>query len=42
MTLDPEEGLTSEQAREIDRVYRDYPHLHDDPFIDLHQEEWFA
>ncbi len=42
MTLDPEEGLTSEQAREIDRVYRDYPHLHDDPFIDLHQEAWFA
>jgi hypothetical protein len=42
MTLDPAEALTGEQISEIDRVYRDYPHLHDDPFVDLHQEDWFS
>lgn len=42
MTLDPAEALTPEQVGEIDRLYRDYPHLHDDPFVDLHQEAWFC
>jgi len=25
---------------EIDRVYRDYPHLHDDDFVREHLREW--
>jgi hypothetical protein len=28
------------QREEIDRVYRDYPHLNDDAFIAAHREEW--
>ena len=31
--LDPKEGLSPGQAEEIDRVYRMYPHLHDDAFV---------
>lgn len=31
--LDPEEGLSAGQAREIDRVYRGYPGLNDDDFV---------
>ena len=31
--LDPEEGLSSGQKEEIDRVYKSYPHLHDDDFV---------
>ena len=25
---------------EYDRVYRAYPHLHDDPFVTQHLDEW--
>lgn len=32
-TLNPEEALSPGQAREIDRVYRQYPHLNDDAFV---------
>jgi hypothetical protein len=38
--LDPEEGLSPGQAGEIDRVYRDYPHLNDDAFVRANLERW--
>ena len=38
--LDREEGLSPGQAAEIDRVYRDYPHLNDDGFVRAHRDEW--
>lgn len=31
--LDPEEGLSPGQAEAIDRVYQEYPSLHDDDFV---------
>ncbi|MCI0747146.1 MAG: hypothetical protein L0Y58_17220, partial [Verrucomicrobia subdivision 3 bacterium] len=40
--LDPNEGLSPGQAREIDRVYRAYPHLNDDEFVAKHCEQWLA
>jgi hypothetical protein len=42
LALDPEERLTARQSEEIDRIYRDYTHLYDDPFVDLHAEDWFS
>jgi len=38
--LNPEETLSPGQSEEIDRVYRDYPHLHDDEFVKQHLAEW--
>lgn len=38
--LDPRETLSPGQRDEIDRVYRAYPHLHDDAFIAAHRDEW--
>ena len=38
--LNPCEALSPGQAEEIDRVYRDYPHLNDDEFVAAHLEEW--
>ena len=40
--LDPREGLGPGQAEEIDRVYRAYPHLHDDEFVARHREGWLG
>ncbi|MCA0754278.1 dihydrodipicolinate synthase family protein [Paenibacillus sp. N4] len=40
--LDVEEALSPGQAEEIDRVYRDYPHLNDDDFVKRHLEQWLA
>ncbi|MEQ8878909.1 MAG: dihydrodipicolinate synthase family protein [Cyclobacteriaceae bacterium] len=40
--LNPEETLSPGQAEEIDRVYRDYPELHDDDFIKAHMETWIS
>ncbi len=40
--LNPHETLSPGQAEEIDRVYRDYPHLNDDDFIREHLEEWLS
>ncbi|GAB6928435.1 dihydrodipicolinate synthase family protein [Paenibacillus sp. JCM 10914] len=40
--LNPHETLSPGQAEEINRVYRDYPHLHDDDFIQEHLEEWLS
>jgi hypothetical protein len=38
--LDPEERLSPGQAAEIDRVYRDYPHLNDDEFVSANRDRW--
>lgn len=38
--LNPDESLSPGQAEEIDRVYRQYPHLHDDDFIAEHRDAW--
>jgi hypothetical protein len=40
--LNPEECLSSGQAEEIDRVYRSYPHLTDDEFVQEHLSEWLG
>lgn len=38
--LNPEEGLSEGQSEEIDRIYAQYPHLHDDAFVAAHLHEW--
>ena len=38
--LDPQEDLSPGQLAEIDRVYRSYPHLHDDEFVEQNLERW--
>ncbi|OPH58991.1 dihydrodipicolinate synthase family protein [Paenibacillus ferrarius] len=38
--LNPHEQLSPGQSEEIDRMYRDYPHLHDDAFVNEHLAEW--
>ena len=38
--LDEHETLSPGQFAEIDRVYRAYPHLHDDAFVTQHRDEW--
>lgn len=35
------EQLSPNQAEEIDRVYRDYPHLNDDAFVKGNLDKWF-
>ncbi|MGZ5272094.1 MAG: dihydrodipicolinate synthase family protein [Ramlibacter sp.] len=40
--LDPAEDLSPGQARELDRVQRDYPHLTDDAFVARHRDRWLA
>ena len=40
--LDPKEGLSPGQSAEIDRVYREYPHLNDDAFVRAHLERFLA
>ncbi len=40
--LDPAESLSPGQVEEIDRVYRDYPHLHDDAFIEANRDRWLS
>ena len=39
-TLNPEEGLSSGQLQEIDRVCSAYPHLNDDQFVREHLDTW--
>lgn len=41
-TLNPDEGLSPGQEAEIDRIYRNYPHLTDDAFIREHLDEWLS
>ncbi|OGV35552.1 MAG: dihydrodipicolinate synthase family protein [Lentisphaerae bacterium GWF2_45_14] len=38
--LNPKEVLSPGQSEEIDRVYRSYPHLHDDDFVKSYLNEW--
>ena len=38
--LDPSEDLSPGQSDEIDRVWRAYPHLNDDRFVEEHLHEW--
>lgn len=38
--LDQNEKLGEGQAAEIDRIYREYPHLTDDQFVAEHIDEW--
>lgn len=38
--LDPHETLSPDQQSEIDRVYRQYPHLNDDDFVATHLDDW--
>ncbi len=40
--LNPAEDLSPGQAEEIDRVYRAYPHLNDDGFVQEHLDEWLG
>ena len=40
--LDPDEGLSPGQAREIDRVCREHVDLSDDEFVAAHLERWLA
>lgn len=39
-SLNPNESLSPGQMEEIDRVYRAYPHLHDDTFVAQHLDQW--
>jgi dihydrodipicolinate synthase/N-acetylneuraminate lyase len=40
--LDPNEGLSPGQAREIDRVYAAYPEMNDDAFVKKNLARWLA
>jgi dihydrodipicolinate synthase/N-acetylneuraminate lyase len=40
--LDPNEGLSRGQLEEIDRVYRQYPHLNDDAFVRENLDRWLT
>ena len=40
--LRDEEQLSPNQMTEIDRIYKDYPHLNDDAFVEAHLDKWFA
>lgn len=40
--LNPEETLSPGQAKEIDRVYKAYPHLCDDAFVKENLERWLS
>jgi len=42
LTLNPSQALSPMQADEIERVYRAYPHLNDDDFVQAHLEEWLG
>jgi len=38
--LNPHEVLSAGQMQEIDRIYRDYPHLNDDDFVTSHLDQF--
>jgi dihydrodipicolinate synthase/N-acetylneuraminate lyase len=40
--LDPKQTLSPGQADEIDRVYKAYPHLNDDAFVQNHLDQWLT
>jgi hypothetical protein len=35
-----QQTLSPGQAAEIERVWRAYPHMHDDEFVQRHRDEW--
>ena len=41
-TLNPKEVLSPGQSEEIDRIYREYPHLHDDDFVRENLDRWMS
>jgi hypothetical protein len=42
LCLDPKQSLSPGQNKEIDRVYRCYPHLNDDEFVREHLDDWLG
>lgn len=40
--LDPAADLSPGQMEEIDRVWKAYPHLRDDAFVEQHRDEWLG
>jgi dihydrodipicolinate synthase/N-acetylneuraminate lyase len=40
--LDPRENLSPGQKEEVDRVYRQYPHLNDDEFVAQRLDQWLT
>lgn len=40
--LNEKEILSSGQAEQIDRIYRSYPHIHDDAFVRDNLERWLS
>ena len=40
--LNPDEKMSPRQSKEIDRVYKAYPHLSDDDFVKKNLEHWLA
>jgi len=38
--LNPQESLSPGQARELDRIHREHPDLHDDAFVREHLDDW--
>ncbi|MDQ0338574.1 dihydrodipicolinate synthase/N-acetylneuraminate lyase [Caldalkalibacillus uzonensis] len=40
--LNPKETLSPGQKEEIERIYREYPHLHDDDFVRKNLDHWLA
>ena len=40
--LNPKEVLSPGQSREIDRIYKSYPHLNDDAFVKKNLKIWLA
>ncbi len=40
--LDPSESLSRGQSEEIDRVYRTYPDLNDDDFVQSNRDSWLS
>ena len=40
--LNPDEQMSAGQSEEIDRVYKMYPHLHDDDFVKANLDKWLA
>ncbi len=40
--LNPNETLSPGQSSEIDRIYKTYPDLNDDAFVETHRNEWLS
>ncbi len=41
-TLNPAETLSPGQVEELDRIYRIYPWLHDDAFVEANRDRWLS